>query len=179
MKSLMLMSAVMLAAPATAQLTPSQPARGPATTNATQPPRPAGDQAAMPVPVTDAPSFQAAPSGSADNVQGTTGNSGSNASAASSNAAQSGTDTQPQATNSADNVAAAVSKDWAKYDADKNGTLSKTEFTGWMMALRDQNPAQKTQSPDAGSWASAAFTQADKDKSGTVTKAELESFLKG
>lgn len=81
--------------------------------------------------------------------------------------------------NPADAVAAVVSTDWPKYDADKNDSLSKTEFGAWMTALREQNPAQKAAVKDPTAWTDAAFAQADKDKSGSVNKTELAGFLKG
>ena len=76
-------------------------------------------------------------------------------------------------------MAAVVSTGWSQYDADKNGSLSKTEFGAWMTALREQNPAQKASVKDPAAWTTAAFTQADKDKSGSINKSELEVFLKG
>lgn len=81
--------------------------------------------------------------------------------------------------NASDAVAALISADWAKYDKDGNGGLSKEEFAAWMTALREQNPAQKAAVTDVAAWTEAAFTMADKDKSGAVTKSELETFLKG
>jgi hypothetical protein len=81
--------------------------------------------------------------------------------------------------NASDAVAAVVSNDWAKYDGDTNGGLSKDEFAKWMTALREQNPAQKAQVTDVDAWTTAAFTQADKDKNGAVSKDELQGFLKG
>lgn len=161
MKSLLLLSAMLVAAPAMAQT-----ATPPASTNAAQPAA-AAQQA--PQPATDAPTAQtpttAQPSSPASTTTGTTG-SGT-------------TTTTTAASNSTDAVATVVSTDWAKYDGDKNGDLSKTEFASWMTALREQNPAQKAQVKDVDAWTTAAFTQADKDKSGAVSKDELQGFLKG
>jgi Ca2+-binding EF-hand superfamily protein len=81
--------------------------------------------------------------------------------------------------NSADAVSAVVSTDWAKYDTDKDGNLSKAEFSVWMTALLEQNPAQKATVSDPAAWANSAFAMADKDKSGSVNKDELAGFLKG
>ena len=148
MKSILLMSAMMIAAPAIAQTTatpaqttPTAPASAaaPASTNAAQP------ATSVPAPQdTTTTTAQAAP-----------------------------------VANPADAVATVVSTDWAKYDADKNSSLSKEEFATWMTALRDSNPAQKEQVKDVAAWTTAAFAQADADKSGSVTKPELEGFLKG
>jgi hypothetical protein len=143
MKSILLLSAITLAAPALAQT-----AAPPASTNAAQS---ATTVQQAPQPATDAP------------------------------AAQSPTATQAEAApaNPADAVAAVVANDWAKYDGNTDGNLSKEEFASWMTALREQNPAQKAAVKDVNAWTTAAFTQADKDKSGAVSKDELQGFLKG
>lgn len=85
----------------------------------------------------------------------------------------------PEPANAGSAVASVIEADWAKYDKDENGTLSKEEFAAWMIALRAQNPAQKDEVKDVASWANAAFAQADSDKNGSVTRPELEIFLKG
>lgn len=145
MKSLMLTSAMILAAPALAQTAAPTPATPSASTNAAQPAQPVTDAPSTAAPATVVtPSAQPAP-----------------------------------VTNPSDAVAAVVAADWEKYDADKSDNLSKAEFTAWMTALRESNPAQKAQVTDVGTWTKAAFAQADKDKSNSVTKPELEGFLKG
>jgi len=160
LKSLMLMSAVAIAAPALAQTT------APTSTNAAQP-------AATPTPSanTAQPAATATPSTSA---QQPTAAATPQAGATSAPAAAA-----TPATNSSDAVAAVVSADWAKYDTDNDGKLSKTEFGAWMTALREQNPAQKAAVKDPEAWTTAAFAMADKDKSGAVSKDELAGFLKG
>jgi hypothetical protein len=153
MKSLLLASAMIVAAPAVAQTTAT-----PNSTNAAQPAAPAtpakpATPAQAPQPATDAPSAQAATPASPA--------------------------TPAQPANPADAVAQVVSTDWAKYDTDKNDGLSKEEFGAWMTALRETNPAQKAQVKDPEAWTTAAFAQADKDKSGAVSRDELQGFLKG
>lgn len=150
MKSLLLLSAIALTAPAAAQT-----AGAPASTNAAQPANPASPAtpAQTPQPVTDAPTAQGA------------------------TPATPATSAEP-AGNPADAVAQVVTSDWSKYDADTNDSLSKAEFGKWMTALQEQSPAQKAQAKPAG-WTDAAFAQADKDKSGTVSRTELQTFLKG
>ncbi|GAO38230.1 hypothetical protein SCH01S_10_00400 [Sphingomonas changbaiensis NBRC 104936] len=156
LKSLMLMSAVAIAAPALAQTA------APASTNTAQPAAAATPSTAAQQPTTAAtPAATATPQAAATAAPTT----------AAAPAAQ--------PANSADAVAAVVSADWSKYDADGDGSLSKAEFGAWMTALRDQNPAQKAAVKDAEAWTTAAFAMADKDKSGTVNKDELAGFLKG
>jgi hypothetical protein len=154
----MLMSAVAIAAPALAQTS------APASTAPAQP-------AATPAATAAQPATAATPSTSAQ--QPTTAAT-PEAGATSAPAAAA-----TPATNSSDAVAAVVSADWAKYDADNDGKLSKAEFGAWMTALREQNPAQKAAVKDPEAWTTAAFAMADKDKSGAVSKTELEGFLKG
>lgn len=77
-----------------------------------------------------------------------------------------------------DQVAQAVGAGWATYDKDANGTLDKTEFAAWMVALRQAaQPAFDPQSPTAVTWVGQAFAQADVDKSATVNQGELTTFL--
>lgn len=75
-------------------------------------------------------------------------------------------------------VAQVVEADWAKYDTDGNGELSKEEFGGWLGALRKASePGADMASTEMQGWMGQAFAAADADKSSTVTKAELTSFL--
>jgi hypothetical protein len=166
----MLVSAIAIAAPALSQTA------APASTNAAQPATAAtpAQPAATATPSTTAqqptaaatPAANATPSAAAQNT----------APAVSTAPAAAAAD---QPTNSADAVAAVVSADWSKYDADSDGNLSKTEFGAWMTALLEQNPAQKASVKDPAAWANSAFAMADKDKSGAVNKDELAGFLKG
>ena len=87
---------------------------------------------------------------------------------------------QPATTSSA--IASIVDSEFAAYDTNKDGVLDQSEFSRWMVALKDQEmkttgatlPAEKLTA-----WVSGAFTSADKDKSVTVSKPELISYLSG
>lgn len=77
-------------------------------------------------------------------------------------------------------VAEVVDKDFPTYDADKSGQLDKSEFSKWVLTLKDAElkASGKTMAQtDLAAWSSAAFTSADSDKSATITKAELGKFL--
>lgn len=163
LKSLLLMSAVAIAAPALAQT--AAPA---ASTNAAQP-----AAAATPSTAAQQPTAAATPAATA------TPSAAPQTAAPAASTAPAAATAEQQPANSADAVAAVVSADWSKYDADKDGNLSKAEFGAWMTALREQNPAQKAAVKDPEAWTTAAFAMADKDKSGAVDKTELAGFLKG
>ncbi|RYD54130.1 MAG: calcium-binding protein [Sphingomonadales bacterium] len=79
---------------------------------------------------------------------------------------------------SQEQIAQAVGRDWAGYDADKNDQLSAAEFGNWMSTLRKASePSFTPGSPEAKAWETQAFTAADADKSASVNKQELTSFL--
>ena len=84
----------------------------------------------------------------------------------------------PAASPSQSQVAQVVEQQFATYDKDGDGALSKTEFASWMTALKAQSAAAPKETPaQATAWNDAAFKQADGDKSSTVTKTELTGFL--
>jgi hypothetical protein len=168
LKSVMLVSAVAIAAPALSQTAapPSTNAAQPAATPTAEPATATPSTTAQQPTAAATPAATATPSAAAQ----TTAPAASEAPAAPA---------AEQPANSADAVAAVVSADWSKYDADSDGNLSKTEFGAWMTALREQNPAQKAAVPDPEAWTTAAFAMADKDKSGAVNKDELAGFLRG
>ena len=168
MKTLMLLSAALIAAPALAQ-----EAAPPASTNSAQP-----GARQTPQPATDAPTGEATPTSQATPSAQPTPSASPSPAATPAPSATPTPSATPQA-NSADAVATVVSTDWSKYDGDTDDKLSKDEFAKWMTALREANPAQKAQVKDVGAWTTAAFVQADKDKNGAVSKAELQTFLKG
>lgn len=66
-----------------------------------------------------------------------------------------------------------VAADFPKFDVDKSGELSNTEFDTWMIAAKKQSGAAV---PD-GEWLSKAFTKADSDQNKTVSANELTAFL--
>lgn len=103
--------------------------------------------------------------------------------------AQPGSAAQPGATSPAaapENPAAAVASivdtEFPAYDGNKDGQLDQSEFSRWMVALKDQEmkATGKTLPADqVSAWASGAFTTADKDKSVSISKPELISYLSG
>ncbi|MFM7027467.1 MAG: hypothetical protein ACKOXK_02175 [Chakrabartia sp.] len=64
------------------------------------------------------------------------------------------------------------------YDKDASGSLSKTEFSTWLLALKKAAP-QQTPLTDAQQteWLGTAFTEADSDKSSSISLAELTTYL--
>ncbi|MEJ7933448.1 EF-hand domain-containing protein [Sphingobium sp. AN558] len=97
--------------------------------------------------------------------------------------------TQPAATSQAGApqspaaaVASIVDTEFPAYDGNKDGQLDQSEFSRWMVALKDQEmkATGKTLPADqVSAWASGAFTTADKDKSVSISKPELISYLSG
>jgi hypothetical protein len=97
-------------------------------------------------------------------------------------------ESSPPAQDPAASKAAAVKEvveaEFPTYDADKNASLSKVEFTKWITALREKSDAsqgktEKMPEPEMAKWATSAFAAADKDKSKKVTKEEMMAFLQG
>ena len=87
---------------------------------------------------------------------------------------------QPATTASA--IASIVDSEFAAYDTNKDGVLDQSEFSRWMVALKDQEMKSTGATLPADKltvWVSGAFTSADKDKSVTVSKPELISYLSG
>lgn len=85
--------------------------------------------------------------------------------------------TQTPAANSADQVSQTIESQWASYDANADGKLSKQEFAAWMGSLRANDPSAKGGAAEMKKWNDAAFTQTDTDKNGAVSKEELKGFL--
>lgn len=79
--------------------------------------------------------------------------------------------------NPADQVAQVVDSQWATYDGNGDGKLSKAEFVAWMTALRAQAPGGDKSAAETRKWADTAFAQTDTDKSKSVSKDELTAFL--
>ena len=88
--------------------------------------------------------------------------------------------TQAAPATTASAIASIVDSEFAAYDVNKDGQLDQTEFSRWMVALKDQEmkstgttlPADKLTA-----WVNGAFTTADKDKSISVSKPELIAYL--
>lgn len=139
---------------------------------------PAMAQTVVPAtPVTPAVSAPVNPTGAASTMTDTTTSAatgvGAGAAANVSNATSSNPSTQ---------VASVVESEFPTYDADKSGTLSKTEFGKWVVALKQEElkATGKTMAQaDVDKWAANAFVSADIDKNKTVSKAELTTYLGG
>lgn len=112
--------------------------------------------------------------------------------AAAQEAAPPAQDAEPQSTtpaapgNSASNpataVASIVDSEFPAYDANSDGQLDQSEFSRWMVALKDQEMKATGSSlppEQVTAWANGAFTTADKDKSSSISKPELISYLSG
>jgi EF hand len=70
-------------------------------------------------------------------------------------------------------VAEAVAADFAKYDKDGSGALSKAEFSAWIGEAKAKVDGKAPDPKALGE----AFIKADVDKSKTVTADELTSYL--
>ena len=84
--------------------------------------------------------------------------------------------------NAPSTVQAAVDSGFPKYDLNKDGKLSESEFKSWVMALKtDEMKAtgQPVNSGEVSSYASSAWASADTDKDMSVTRDELTGFLGG
>jgi hypothetical protein len=85
---------------------------------------------------------------------------------------------QPAPAAGGDQVAAVVTKEFPTYDKNSDGSLSKGEFSAWMLALKSaSDPSVKATDPATKTWMTQAFAQADSDKSKSVSKDELTNFL--
>lgn len=79
-------------------------------------------------------------------------------------------------------VASIVDTEFPAYDANSDGQLDQSEFSKWMVALKDQEMKATGKSLPAEqvtAWANGAFTTADSDKSVSVSKPELVTYLSG
>ena len=70
-------------------------------------------------------------------------------------------------------VAKKVADEWAKYDAEKKGSLTQAEFAKWMADLR----ASAGQAPPDANWLGFAFTQTDANADKKISEEELTRFL--
>ena len=85
---------------------------------------------------------------------------------------------EAQPATTSDQVAQAVSRDFGTYDKDANGMLSEAEFGEWMAALRKAvEPGFTPGTPEAQSWQKQAFASADTDKNASINRGELTTFL--
>ncbi|CCW19374.1 Calcium-binding EF-hand [Sphingobium indicum BiD32] len=84
--------------------------------------------------------------------------------------------------NPTDAVASIVDTEFPAYDANSDGQLDQSEFSKWMVALKDQEmkaTGKALPAEQVTAWANGAFTTADADKSVSVSKPELVTFLSG
>lgn len=78
----------------------------------------------------------------------------------------------------AEQISQVIATEFPSYDKDKSGSLSKGEFSSWLVALRQASDASfKAGTPEADTWVGQAFTFADTDKNQSVTQTELTTFL--
>lgn len=78
----------------------------------------------------------------------------------------------------AEQISQVIATEFPSYDKDKSGSLSKVEFSSWLVALRQASDASfKAGTPEADTWVGQAFTFADTDKNQSVTQTELTTFL--
>lgn len=79
-------------------------------------------------------------------------------------------------------VASIVDTEFPAYDANSDGQLDQSEFSKWMVALKDQEmkaTGKTLPAEQVTAWANGAFTTADADKSVSVSKPELVTYLSG
>lgn len=154
LKTILLGTAMCIAAPAFAQETPAPDTQTQDQMPVTEPAAPAKD---APQPAEAAPAAPATP-------------------APATAAAQPAPAAQPA--NQQDQIASIVNSEFPAYDKNGDGALDQTEFGTWMVALRVKaQPGFVADSPEGKSWVAAAFTQADADKSASVNAVELTTFL--
>ena len=184
-KSMLLVGAAMIAAPALAQTAKpagdAAPGRTPMTaTPADTPQTTATDTVQAPVPAAPATgttptdpvqAAQQSPAGQAMPAQPqTTGDAMAQAPAAPAAPAQ------PATTGT--QVSSIIDGEFPTYDKDGDGKLSRTEFGAWMVALKTKSdPSTKADAPATKTWVAGAFTSADKDKSASISKTELTGYL--
>jgi len=88
----------------------------------------------------------------------------------------------PQAATPTNAVASIVDTEFPAYDANSDGQLDQSEFSKWMVALKDQEmkaTGKTLPAEQVTAWANGAFKTADADKSVSVSKPELVSYLSG
>ncbi len=74
---------------------------------------------------------------------------------------------------------ALIASEFPSYDKDASGTLDKTEFGSWMMALRSKSGQPPMSDAASATFVTGAFATADKDKSKSVSLVELQNYLTG
>jgi hypothetical protein len=87
------------------------------------------------------------------------------------------TTTSETTTTTVSDPKALIASEFLSYDKDASGALDKTEFAGWMSALKAKSGAKPMAPAEMTKWSDGAFATADKDKSKTVTLVELQTYL--
>ena len=86
----------------------------------------------------------------------------------------------PAQSTPAASVASIVDSEFPAYDANGDGQLDQSEFSRWMLALKNQEmkaTGQQLPADQVTAWANGAFSTADADKSLMVSKPELITYL--
>ena len=86
----------------------------------------------------------------------------------------------PAQSTPAASVASIVDSEFPAYDANGDGQLDQSQFSRWMLALKNQEmkaTGQQLPADQVTAWANGAFTTADADKSLMVSKPELITYL--
>lgn len=165
MFGLLLASGTMaVAQTATPPSDPLSPTTTTGTTTATQPAPPIGPSAGT----TTTPASPAVPATPADPASGNPAIPATPATPASPSA-----NSTTDSTTSGATAESVVSGDWAKYDANANQQLSRTEFNKWVTDLQS---AAGGKAPTRG-YLTSAFAKADSNKNGSVSQTELTAFL--
>lgn len=77
-----------------------------------------------------------------------------------------------------DPAALPVDAQFARYDADGDGALDKSEYGSWLAALRTAKEADfKADALESRQWIESSFAAADADRDQKVSREELRSFL--
>lgn len=174
MKHVFLVGAMLMTAPAVAQTAPDTP---PQTTPAVPAPSaptapPTADPVAPPVDAATPPAAPATdPAAPAPDAQAVTPAPTDPATAAAAPAPT------PAAAAAGPQVADVVGKEFPTYDKNGDGSLSKSEFSTWMLALKKTSDPNVKDDAANKAWTRDAFAQADTDKSQSISKDELTNFL--
>lgn len=93
-------------------------------------------------------------------------------------AATPATPATPSSSAQANDPGTILKTEFPVYDKDTSGSLSKDEFSTWLLALKKAAP-QQTPLTDQQQreWLTKAFADADADKSTSVSLAELTTYL--
>ncbi|GAA0749195.1 EF-hand domain-containing protein [Sphingomonas trueperi] len=67
---------------------------------------------------------------------------------------------------------------FARYDANGDGALDKTEYGSWLIALRTaKDPDFKPEKPEAKAWIDRSFIGADTNRDDKISREEMVRFL--